>query len=168
MGSKTVLLLTFGSTWAASVCSVVLFAAGPVSAAPRITDEERRQIVATAEEAFDRMIERWREGRGDLLYDLGTFASRRSVTRPVFARRIAQGRQPDCCWSGVRDRHGIFRSRQEVWMVARIGYAGQMARPSDRPAIGGIQPPAEETFRLILEEGEWRVSLREILRRASR
>jgi hypothetical protein len=112
-----------------------------------VTDEG---IQKEAAKGFEQLLDLWRDGRYDELYDR-TFGGGESRER--FAARLAAAPlKPACCWEMMQDVKVSAGKGNRATLKARIGLEGGVNGDS-----------ATRSFRLIKEDGVWKASRSEII-----
>jgi hypothetical protein len=113
----------------------------------QVTDEG---IQKEAAKGFEQLLDFWRDGRYDELYDR-TFGGGESRER--FAARLAAAPlKPACCWEMMQDVKVTAGKGNRATLNARIGLEGGVNGDS-----------ATRSFRLIKEDGVWKASRSEII-----
>jgi hypothetical protein len=135
--------------------SVVLAgAAGAASADPGL--QEQHKIEAQALEAFLRIMTLWREEVYFELYDQGTAVSKKRISREEFAQRMVGLDWLPAGEINPRFVKPEYRFRTMVYIRARIPFRNKF----------NVGDPfaKDETIQLLLEGGQWRVDLVQLVR----
>jgi hypothetical protein len=120
-------------------------AAAPANTAPAAVDIEVRKD-------FETILNLWRDGRFEDLYDRTYAAGRRS--RESFLRKMsAADRRPACCWEKMQDVRVTVSGADSATLHARIGLEGS----------GTDTDSCTRSFRMRREDGAWKASLSDIL-----
>ena len=137
------------------ICALLLVLLACCWSAPagaRTPYQDEGEIRSEAARDFETILDLWREGRYDDLYERTTSAGR--VSRESFGRRLAAAsRRPACCWEKVQEMRITVRDDSTVTVRARVGLEGGTAGTEF----------ATRSFRLVKEEGVWRLPASEIL-----
>lgn len=122
----------------------------PVQAkTPYLSAEE---LQAEAQKGFGEILDLWRDGRYDALYDRTTAGGKGS--KEQFAQRLAAaGKKPACCWEKMQEVRVSVKNDYTVTIKAKVGMEGEGAGTSY----------ATRSFRLQKEEGVWCISQSDIL-----
>ncbi len=131
--------------------AMVLFLACslPAGAKQEVADPEA--LKSEAVKAFDAMLDLWRAGDYDGLYNR-TLANGKE-TRESFGKRMAKAPlKPSCCWEKMQEVVAHVKSPTSVVIRAKIGL--------DAP---GETAYKTKSFKLVQEFGEWRIARSEIL-----
>jgi hypothetical protein len=108
-------------------------------------------IKEEATSAFEKILDLWRDGNYDMLYDR-TLVSGKD-TKQSFTRKMAAAPlKPSCCWEKMQDVSVMVKSPTSVVIRAKIGL--------DAP---GEMEYKTKSFKLMKEFGEWRISRVDIL-----
>ena len=118
--------------------------------------QEQRKIEAQALDAFQRIMTLWQEEAYFELYDHGTAASKARIRREDFAERMVK---LDWIPSGEINPRFLkpeFRFRTMIYIQARIPYRNKfnVGEPFTK----------EQTVQMLLEDGEWRIDLIQLIR----
>jgi hypothetical protein len=142
---------------AALVLAVLVATAGWASgAAADPGPQEQRKIEGQALEAFKRIMTLWREEVYFELYDQGTAASKARISREDFAQRMVKLEWLPSGEINPRNLKAEFRFRTMVYIQARIPYKNKFNT--------GEPFAKEQTVQLLLEEGQWRIDLIQLIR----
>lgn len=117
-----------------------------------------RQEVADAEairseavRGFEEILNLWRDGRFDELYKRTLISGK--DTKESFSKRMAAAPlKPSCCWEKMQQVAVRVKSPTSVVLSARLGL--------DAP---GEMEYKTKSFKLLLEDGEWRIARADIL-----
>ena len=115
-----------------------------------------KKIETEVTDAFTAILSLWKEGKYEALYEYGTLSSKANVAREKFVsqmRNKAWGLAPS--WETLRDIKVNIKHPALVYVSARIGY---------KPKKWGDTTVRTETYRLLLEDGIWRIDLLKILK----
>lgn len=103
------------------------------------------------EQAISDILDLWREGSFDRLYD--ALSHRTSMTREKFVELIRDsGVRPSCCHRKLNDFRVVSETKSKARVYARIGLEGP-ASSSDT---------SSREFVLLFEGGGWKMSLADI------
>ena len=104
-----------------------------------------------ARKGFEQILDLWRDGKYGELYDRTTGSGKESRER--FAARLADAPlKPACCWEKMQDVTVSAKHADAVTVRARIGLEGGMGSEYKT-----------RSFKLVREEGVWKVSRADIL-----
>ncbi len=106
----------------------------------------QEQVKAEARRGFEEILELWRDGNYQALYDRLVISSRSDFA--TFADQMNHsGRKPACCWEQLQDVSVTYISRSRVSISAKLGIEveGMGTRFVSRP------------FYLVKEGGEWKI-----------
>lgn len=133
---------------------VLAGAAGAASADPGL--QEQHKIEAQALEAFRRIMTLWREEVYFELYDQGTAASKKRISREDFAQRMVGLDWLPAGEINPRFLKPEYRFRTMVYVQARIPFRNKF----------NVGDPfaKDETIQLLLEDGQWRIDLVQLVR----
>jgi len=143
----------------AAVLFVTVFCATG-SPAGELTKKEIHERISDAIHSLDKMTEMWEEERYDDLYELGTKASRASITAERFHFYMRnRTRQPQCCFTRFQEPKGTMQAPDRVRVTVTIAYEyGHFA--ISRPPNAPILPEYERDSFILYFEGEvWRIDL---------
>lgn len=136
---------------AAMLLVTILFVAMtcPVFGKGRAVTDEGFQTEAA--KGFEQVLDLWRDGRYDELYDR-TFGGG-GDSRERFADRLAAApRRPACCWEKMQDVKVSAGKGNRATLKARIGLEGGVSGDS-----------VTRSFRMVKEDGVWKVSRSDII-----
>jgi len=142
-----------------ALCLVTLFPGLEIQAA-ELPDKEIKERITEAIQSLDKMTELWQEERYEDLYDLGTEASRASITLERFSFFMRnRTRQPQCCFKRFQEPKGKLEAPDRVKVTVTIAYEyGRYA--ISRPPEAPILPEHErDSFILYYEGDQWRLDL---------
>lgn len=109
------------------------------------------ELQGEARKGFEQILDLWRDGKYGELYDRTTGSGKE--TRERFAVRLAEAPlRPACCWEKMQDVTVSAKHPDWVTVKARIGLEG---------GIGNEYKT--RSFKLVKEEGVWKVSRSDIL-----
>jgi hypothetical protein len=125
-----------------------------------LPDKEIQERIDEAIGSLDKMTEMWQEERYEDLYDLGTKASRASITLERFSFFMRnRTRQPQCCFTRFQKPKGKLEAPDRVKVTVTIAYdygRHAISRPPNAPML----PEHErDTFMLYYEGEQWRLDL---------
>ncbi|MCM2357681.1 MAG: hypothetical protein NDI77_06000 [Geobacteraceae bacterium] len=128
---------------------VSLFATGAAQGkTPYIPSEE---LKAGAERGFGEILDLWRDGRYDELYDRTMVGG--TQTKEGFVGRLAAGPyRPACCWEKLQEVRVTVKTDDTALIRAKVGLEG-----------GSATTFKTRDFRLVKEDGLWRISQADIL-----
>jgi hypothetical protein len=133
------------------VITVVLLAALVSSLHGKGMNLPDAQLQAEARRGFEQILDLWRDGKYEELYDRTTGSCKES--REHFAARLADAPlKPACCWEKMQDVTVSARHADAVTVRARIGLEG-----------GTGSEYRTRSFMLVKDEGIWKVSRSDIL-----
>ncbi|HEY6874697.1 MAG TPA: hypothetical protein VI298_18410 [Geobacteraceae bacterium] len=125
-----------------------LFGAGAVQGKTPYLGEE--ELKAEAERGFGEILDLWRDGRYDELYDR-TLAG--TQTKEGFVGRLAAAPfRPVCCWEKLQEVRVTMKSDDSAAIRAQVGLDG-----------GSGTTFKTRDFKLVKEDGVWRISQADIL-----
>lgn len=109
------------------------------------------ELQGEARKGFEQILDLWRDGKYGELYDRTTGSGKESRER--FAVRLADAPlKPACCWEKMQDVTVSAKHVDVVTIRARIGLEGGMGSEYKT-----------RSFKLVREEGVWKVSRADIL-----
>ena len=115
---------------------------------PYLGEEE---LKAEAQRGVEETLDLWRDGRFEELYNR-TVASG-SKTREQFVRALtAAPLRPVCCWDKIRDVRISLKGDSAATIRATLGFEG-----------GGQTEYKTRPFKLVKEDGVWRMQQKDIL-----
>jgi hypothetical protein len=120
-----------------------------VAAGQRVADAE--ELKSAAVRGFEEILDLWRAGNYGELYNRTLISGK--DTRESFSNRMAKAPlKPSCCWEKMQEVSVSVRSPTSVVIRAKLGLdaPGEMAYKT-------------KSFKLNLEDGEWRIARSEIL-----
>jgi len=121
----------------------------PVSARQEVADPDA--VKTQAVRAFEQVLDLWRAGDYDRLYDKTTVSGK--DTKESFSKRMAGARlKPSCCWEKMQDVVVHIKSPASVVIRAKLGL--------DAP---GEMEYKTKSFKMTNEFGEWRIARAELL-----
>lgn len=132
-----------------SAALMVFLAALPVSARQELPADNT--VKAEAVRAFEQILDLWRAGDYDRLYDKTTVNGK--DTKESFKKRMEAAKlKPSCCWEKMQDVAANIKSSSSVVIRAKIG-------------LDGLNEMEYKTksFKMTNEFGEWRIARSEIL-----
>jgi len=133
-----------------SVAFICLLFALPVTAAKQEAIDPE-SIKAEAVRAFEQILDLWRDGDYERLYDKTTVNGK--DTKESFRKRMEAAKlKPSCCWEKMQNVAVSVKSNSSVVVRAKIGL--------DAP---GDMVYKTKSFRMTNEFGEWRIARSEIL-----
>jgi hypothetical protein len=118
--------------------------------------QEQHKIEAQALESFRRIMTLWREEVYFELYDQGTAASKARITREDFAQRMVQLEWMPSGEINPRFLKSEYRFRTMVYIQAKVPYKNKF----------NVGDPfaKDQTLLLLLEDGQWRIDLIQLIR----
>ncbi len=120
-----------------------------------LTSGEKRRIGSAAEEAFKEIIDLWKNGKFEDLYEYGNRTSRLSLSKERFVHQMKNKYWGlASSWETVRNVESDVHSLTSAYVRAKIGF---------RPKTGGDPKFVTETFDMMLDGGKWRTGLSKIL-----
>jgi hypothetical protein len=118
------------------------------AAGKQVADAEALKAAAVSD--FEAMLDLWRAGNYGELYNRTLISGK--DTRESFSKRMAAAPlKPSCCWEKMQEVHVTVRSPTSVVIRAKLGL--------DAP--GGMTYKTK-SFKLNLEDGQWRIARSEI------
>jgi hypothetical protein len=109
------------------------------------------ELQGEAQKGFEQILDLWRDGKYGELFDRTTGSGRE--TRERFAARLAEAPlKPACCWEKMQDVKVSAGQSGVVTIRARIGLEGGM-----------VTEYRTCSFKLLKDEGVWKVSRSEIM-----
>ena len=109
------------------------------------------ELQGEARKGFEQILDLWRDGKYGELFERTTGSGKE--TREHFAARLADApMKPACCWEKMQDVTVSAKHADAVTVRARIGLEGGMATEYKT-----------RSFKLVKEEGVWKVSRSDIL-----
>ena len=132
-----------------SVALMSLLFVLPVSARQEVAAPDT--IKADAISAFEQILDLWRAGDYDRLYDKTTVNGK--DTKESFRKRMeATKLKPSCCWEKMQNVAVNIKSSSSVVIRAKLGLDG----------LGEMEYKTK-SFKMTNEFGEWRIARSEIL-----
>lgn len=126
-----------------------LLAALPLWGRQAAVDDEA--IRSEAVRGFETILDLWRDGRFDELYQRTLISGK--DTKESFHKRMATAPlKPSCCWEKMQEVSVRVKSPTSVVISARLGL--------DAP---GALEYKTKSFKLFLEDGQWRIARADIL-----
>ena len=123
----------------------------PLPAAAGRQGADAEALKAAAVRGFEEILDLWRAGNYGELYNRTLISGK--DTRESFSNRMAKAPlKPSCCWEKMQEVAVSVRSPTSVVIRAKLGLdaPGEMAYKT-------------KSFKLNLEDGEWRIARSEIL-----
>ena len=121
----------------------------PVSARQEVAAPD--SVKAEAVRAFEQILDLWRAGDYDRLYDKTTVNGK--DTKESFRKKMEAARlKPSCCWEKMQDVAVNIKSSSSVVIRAKLGLDG----------LGEMEYKTK-SFKMTNEFGEWRIARSEIL-----
>jgi hypothetical protein len=113
--------------------------------------EETEALKADAIRDFEEILDLWRAGDFDGLYDRTLISGR--DTKESFRKKMESASlKPSCCWEKMQSVSVSVRTQGSVVISAKLGL--------DAP--GGLEYKTK-SFKMSLEDGKWRIARSEIL-----
>lgn len=104
-----------------------------------------------AVKGFEKILDLWRDGRYQELYDR-TYGKGGDSKERFSEKLAAAPHRPACCWEKMQDVKATAEKENHVTLRARIGIEG-----------GAGVEPVTRSFRLVREEGVWKASRADII-----
>jgi len=131
------------------VALTCMLAAIPLWGAREFADDEAIRSEAVA--GFEKILDLWRDGRFEELYDRTLISGKE--TKESFVSRMSSARlKPSCCWEKMQDVGVSVRNGSSVVIKAKLGL--------DAP---GEMEYKTKSFKLYKEDGVWRIAASELL-----
>ncbi|WP_243372773.1 hypothetical protein [Geotalea sp. SG265] len=132
--------------------SAVLFVLISLTPAPAKTPYlSADELQGEAQRGFGEILDLWRDGRYDLLYDRTIAGGKGS--KEQFARKLAAaGKKPACCWEKMQEVKVSVKNDYTVTLKAKVGMEGE----------GAGTDYVTRSFRLQKEDGVWCISQSDI------
>lgn len=131
------------------VVLLCLLAALPLWGRQAAVDDEA--IRSDAARGFEAILDLWRDGRFDELYQRTLISGK--DTKESFQKRMATAPlKPSCCWEKMQEVSVRVKSPTSVVISARLGLDGP-----------GALEYKTKSFKLFLEDGQWRIARADIL-----
>lgn len=129
---------------------IILAAVGVVvfvsTASARSTYQTDAELSSSAKSAFEEILDLWRAGSYDALYDRTRLADK--TAREDFAAKLENAsRKPACCWQKLQDVSVHVENDDMAVIRAKVGLEGS----------SGITYKTR-SYRLIREHDRWRIS----------
>ena len=115
---------------------------------PYLSEEE---LTTGARQGFEQILDLWREGKYGDIYERTTLSGKETKER-FTARLAAAPLKPACCWEKMQDVAVSVKSDSAVSVRAKVGLEGS----------GGTEFKTR-SFKLVREEGAWKMSQADIL-----
>jgi len=132
-----------------SVTLLVFLVAMPVSARQEVAAPVT--VKAETVKAFEQILDLWRAGDYDHLYDKTTVNGK--DTKESFRKKMEAAKlKPSCCWEKMQNVSVNIKSSSSVVIRAKIGLDGH-----------GEMEYKTKSFKMTNEFGEWRIARSEIL-----
>lgn len=119
--------------------------------AARQTAASSESVKTEAVKAFEEILDLWRAGDYDQLYDKTTVSGK--DTKESFRKKMEASRlKPSCCWEKMQDVAVSIKSNSSVVIRAKLGLdaAGEMEYKT-------------KSYKMTNEFGQWRLARAEIL-----
>jgi len=116
------------------------------------------KIESEVTDTFKTIISLWKEGKFEALYEYGTLSSKTHVGKESFVLQMGNKTWGlASSWETIRDIEikVDIKHPTSAYASAKIGY---------RPKVGGDPIFRTETYRFILEMGQWKIELSKILK----
>jgi hypothetical protein len=119
--------------------------------------------------AFKEIVNAWKDGRFDELYDRGSRTSRDHIARQEFVRLMQNSNiRLQCCWATVQNVKWASSVSSGTYVTALLGYQNFSKMGKDRAESGSSRLSAtsifkDDTFQFNQEEGLWKIDLSDIL-----
>jgi len=121
-----------------------------------LTSTERRRIESDATDSLKTIVDFWKNGKWEDLYDYGHRKSQTSISKESFVNRMKnKSYEWASSWETIKDIEAEVESHKLVYVKAKVGY---------KRKGGGDTKFLTETYRMIFEEERWRIDLSKILR----
>jgi len=131
------------------VALTCLLAAIPLWGGREFAEAEAIRSEAVAD--FEKILDLWRDGRYDELYNRTLISGK--DTKESFTNRMSAAKlKPSCCWEKMQEVGVSVRSESSVVVRAKLGL--------DSP--GGMEYKTK-SFKLSKEDGVWRIARSELL-----
>lgn len=126
------------------IAMILAIACGTACAKSAYQSEE--EAASSAQAAFEEILDLWRDGRYDDLYDRTQLSGK--VAREDFARRLEDAStKPACCWQKLQDVTVHVENNDFAVVRAKIGLEGD----------GDISYKTR-SYKLVRERNVWRIS----------
>ena len=115
---------------------------------PYLGEEE---LKAEAQRGVEETLDLWRDGRFEELYNRTLVSG--AKTKEQFVRALAAAPlRPVCCWDKIRDVRVSLKGDSAATVRATLGFEG-----------GGQTEYKTRPFKLVKEDGVWRMQQKDIL-----
>jgi len=127
--------------------------------------------VRGALQGLKEVVALWSEQRFSDLYDWGTEESQQQVSKEQFIQFMSNSsRRLLCCWATLQQLQGIFKSTNQVYVRAKLGYENflntrsEVTGPDTESTQWVISSSfVPQTFLMVFQQNRWRIDLAEIL-----
>jgi hypothetical protein len=121
----------------------------------KLTHEQKQRIESDAVHTFQSIVSLWKDGKFERLYDYGYLNNQKALSKEDFTRRMKNKfYQLALSWETIRDIDAEVISPRRVYVRAKIGFKDKR---------GGDTKFKNESFEMVFEGDEWRISLFEII-----
>ncbi len=110
-----------------------------------------KEIKGEAERGLGEILDLWRDGKYDDLYDR-TLAGGKQTKEDFVGRLSAAPFRPACCWEKLQEVRSVVKNDSTVVIRAKVGLEG-----------GTGSSAKTRSFKLVKEEGVWLISQADIL-----
>ncbi len=117
-------------------------------ATPYLGEEE---LKAEVKRGVEEILDLWRDGKYGELYER-TVASGKKTKEQFGKSMAAAPLRPACCWEKMQEVKVSVQGDSKATVRAKLGFEG-----------GGTTEFKTRSFKLVKEEGAWRVSQQDIL-----
>lgn len=144
---------------AVSMIAIIIFSSTPSAQAKTLYTDKGEVPVASstniedeAKRGLEEVLDIWRDGKYDDLYER-TFNNGRHSKESFIKIISSTSRKPACCWEKMQDVKVTVKNNDSVAIKAKLGL--------EAPGIG--TEFSTKSYKLVKEDGVWKMSMSEIL-----
>jgi hypothetical protein len=124
--------------------------AWPVSA--KTSHPQRREVQAEPGRGFEEILDLWRDGKYDAVYERTIPSGKQS--RESFVTKLSSAeRKPACCWEKLQDVRVTEQDDRQATLHAKVGLEGK----------DGLTDFSTRQFKLRKKDGVWKAAASDIL-----
>jgi hypothetical protein len=109
------------------------------------------ELKSEAERGFAEILDLWRDGRYDELYDR-TLAGGKQTKEGFIGRMTSASFRPACCWEKLQEVRVTLKNDESVVLRAKVGLEGSVGNSFNT-----------RDYRLVKEDGIWRIAQADLL-----
>jgi len=116
---------------------------------------DKRKIESEVTDIFQTIVSLWKSGKYDEIYEYGTNASKTTIGKEDFVRRMGKKTYGlSSSWETITDMKLEVNSPTLAYVTTKIGF---------KPKQGGNTFFKTGTYQMVLENKTWRINLSKIL-----